>query len=86
MTNIIQVITFKTRFSFNMTNDRPSFITSIMKLKNQCVRTHYDRTLAFSKTSISQNTDWDGTKRRKVSYRRPCVNLRSLLAEQITDV
>lgn len=41
MTNIIQIITFKTRFSFNMTDDRPSFITSIMKLKNKCVRTQF---------------------------------------------
>jgi hypothetical protein len=44
ITNIIQIITFKTRFSFNMTIDRPSFTTSIMKLKNQCVRTQ----LAFA--------------------------------------
>jgi hypothetical protein len=44
ITNIIQIITFKTRFSFNMTDDRPSFITSIMKLKNKCVTTQ----LAFA--------------------------------------
>lgn len=58
MINIIHIITFKTRFSFNMTLDRPSCITSIMKLKSQCVMTQFAfKHSHFQKTSTSRNTD-----------------------------